>query len=130
MEEHNRPLAEKARRIDRELRTAGCITLAELSARTTLTAEELLPALGWLACKGRGRFVLTRRRSMRCSRNFISEWVATGQKFLSLSVTTLLKRPTDEPNRTMAASAAPAAEPLLPTDGTARYLHHSATARD
>ena len=54
MEEHNRPLAEKTRRIDRELRTAGCITLAEPSARTTLTAEELLPALGWLACEGRG----------------------------------------------------------------------------
>lgn len=55
MEEHNCPLAEKARRLDRELRTAGCIPLAELSARTTLTAEELLPAPGWQASEGRIR---------------------------------------------------------------------------
>lgn len=55
MEENRCPIAENARRIDRELRTAGCSTLAELSARTGLTAEELLPALGWLACEGRIR---------------------------------------------------------------------------
>lgn len=49
MEEMNQPIAENARRIDRELRTAGQSTVAELEARTQLPAREILLALGWLA---------------------------------------------------------------------------------
>ena len=53
MKETNRTIADHARRIDRELLAAGRTTLTELAARTGLSAEELLPALGWLACEGR-----------------------------------------------------------------------------